>query len=77
MMEPRPEHYSRGPGASATPPARTGSWASAYEELKKIQDEKSVCRENQSRATATNGLFKKLEKKIVHSANLENVSYKD
>ena len=76
MMEPRPEHYLREPGASATPPAQTGSWASAYEELKKIM-KKSVCRENQSRATATNGLFKKLEKKIVHSANLENVSYKD
>ena len=42
MMEPRPEHYSREPGASATPPGQTGSWASAYEELKKIQDKK-VC----------------------------------
>ena len=46
MMEPRPEHYSREPGASATPPRQTGSWASVYEELKKIQDKKIVCREN-------------------------------
>ena len=46
MMEPRPEHYLREPGASATPPRQTGSWASVYEELKKIQDKKIVCREN-------------------------------
>ena len=44
MMEPRPGHYSRGPGALATLPGQTGSWALAYEELKcKKKHDKKVC----------------------------------
>ena len=72
-MEPRPGHYWRGPGASASQPGRTASSASVCAELKihRIKNKNNIKSVQSRAARATNGLFQKFEKRIVHSANLE------